>query len=400
VREALILAGGVGSRLGELTADLPKPLIDVGGVPFIDTLLWNVRRHGIQRIVFSLGVHADRFVEHLDSLSWPEVEIICRVEPEPLGTGGALAFAGAALADDEFLLLNGDTLFDFNYLDLALQRREQRVPAALALREVHDAGRYGAVVLAEESVVGFSEKSSEGSGLVNGGVLALSRSVIDRLPAGASSLERDLMPTLIAEGLVVGRRYEGYFVDIGTPHSLTAARAGLPKWRRKPAVFLDRDGVLNVDRGHVHTPDEFEWMPKAIEAVKWLNDRGFLVFAVTNQAGIAKGYYSEGDYVAFERWISDRLAERGAHVDATYHCPHHPEGRGEYGQVCGCRKPAPGMLLQAIADWELDTRRTVLLGDKESDLAAAAAAGVPGFLVAPDEDILDATRRVIAQILK
>ena len=108
MREALILAGGAGSRLGELTAGLPKPLIDVGGTPFIDTLLWNIRRYGIERFVFSLGFQASPLIEHLESLSLPGVETVFCVEPEPLGTGGALAFAGAALVDDEFLLFNGE----------------------------------------------------------------------------------------------------------------------------------------------------------------------------------------------------------------------------------------------------------------------------------------------------
>lgn len=400
VREALILAGGAGSRLGELTSGMPKPLIEVGGVPFIDTLLWNICRHGINRIVFSLGLHADVLIKHLQSFTFPEVEIVYRVEPEPFGTGGALAFAGAALLGEEFLLFNGDTLFDFNYLDLLLMRREMQACCAVALREVSDSGRFGTVTLTGHRVSRFAEKSSGESGLVNGGVIAFARSVLDQLPSGASSLEQDLMPRLVAGGSVVGRPYGGYFTDIGTPTSLAGARSELSAWRSKPAVMFDRDGVLNVDRGHVHAPADFEWMPRAPETIKWLNDQGFLVFVVTNQAGIAKGYYTERQYKDFERWISDRLAEIGAHVDAVYYCPHHPEGLGRYRQVCDCRKPAPGLLLRAISDWSLDSRRTLFVGDKESDLAAAVGAGVVGLLKTPEEDILTAVQRAAAQILK
>jgi D-glycero-D-manno-heptose 1,7-bisphosphate phosphatase len=136
--------------------------------------------------------------------------------------------------------------------------------------------------------------------------------------------------------------------------------------------------VLNVDHGHVATPERFEWVPGAREAVKAVNDAGMLAIAVTNQAGIAKGLYTQDEYLAFERWIAECLAEGGAHLDAVYHCPHHPEGQGEFRVVCECRKPAPGMVLSAIADWGLDTGSTVLLGDKASDLEAARAAGVEG----------------------
>lgn len=397
MREALILAGGAGTRLGELAGGLPKSLVDAGGAPFVDSLLWNLRRHGYDRIVFSLGIHGERFTEYLGSLSLPGVEIAYKIEPAPLGTGGALAFAGEELTGDDFLLLNGDTLFDFNYLDLALRRRERHALGALALRHVPDAARFGGVTLAGDSIAAFAEKCVAGPGLVSGGAGIYGRSLLERLPAGASSLERDILPGLAREGLLVGREYGGYFIDIGTPESLAAAQNEIPRWRHKPAVLFDRDGVLNVDRGHVHIPDEFQWMPGAVEAVKWLNDRGFLVFVITNQAGIAKGYYKESEYLAFERWIAERLAERGAHIDATYYCPHHPEGLGEYGRACDCRKPAPGLVLRAIAEWGLDPARTVFLGNSGSDLAAASSAGVRALLLPAGARVDDVVRRSIVE---
>jgi D,D-heptose 1,7-bisphosphate phosphatase len=190
----------------------------------------------------------------------------------------------------------------------------------------------------------------------------------------------------------VGREYGGYFVDMGTPESLSTARGQLPAWRDKSAVLLDRDGVINVDKGHVHTPDEFEWVTDAPAAIKWLNDRGFLVFVVTNQAGIAKGYYTETEYRAFERWISDRLAEYGAHIDQSYYCPHHPEGSGVYRRQCDCRKPAPGLLMQLKSDWRLDPNRAIFIGDKQSDLEAADKAGIRGILFHHSDSLLDTVK--------
>lgn len=153
-----------------------------------------------------------------------------------------------------------------------------------------------------------------------------------------------------------------------------------PKTAR-PAAFLDRDGVLNFDRGYPHRPDQIDWIAGAAAAVRLLNRRGYRVFVVTNQGGVARGYYGEQDVRALHRWMADRLAESGARVDAFYYCPHHPtEGVPPYRIACDCRKPRPGMLLQAMADWPVRREGSFLIGDRETDLAAADAAGIPGHL--------------------
>ena len=149
----------------------------------------------------------------------------------------------------------------------------------------------------------------------------------------------------------------------------------------RPAVFFDRDGVLNQDRGYVHRREEFEWLEGAKAAVKELNDRGYLVFVVTNQAGVAYGYYDEDAVESLHRWMAEDLAADGAHIDGFYYCPHHPAGKHPaYAIVCECRKPKPGLLLAAMRDWNIDSGRSLLIGDKESDTKAAEAAGVRALL--------------------
>lgn len=380
MREALILAGGFGTRLGRLTTDTPKPLLEVGGRPFIDHVVWNLERHGVRRIVVSCGHLAHEFSEHFARNPHGNSEVVVVTEPEPLGTGGAIALASRELSGDDVLILNGDTLFDLNYLDLALLRRRSGAPLALALRGVPDAARYGAVVLRDDHVSAFAEKTRSGSGLISGGVYAAATSWLRTLSPAPHSFEHDDIPGLVAAGAVVAREYHGWFVDIGTPDSIASARRDIGQWRDKPAVFLDRDGVLNVDHGHVASADRFEWVDGAPEAVKLINDSGALAIVVTNQAGIAKGLYTESGYRDFEAWIDARLAEHGAHLDATYHCPHHPQGIGDLGMVCDCRKPSPGMLQEAIREFGIDPDRAVLIGDRSRDIVAAEAAGVRGVL--------------------
>lgn len=162
------------------------------------------------------------------------------------------------------------------------------------------------------------------------------------------------------------------------------------------AVFLDRDGVLNRDLNYVHSPDRFEPVPGAAEAIAWLNARGLKVVFVTNQGGIGRGYYSEDQLADFTRWIEDWLLERGARIEATYYCPHHPTaGQGRYLLACGCRKPEPGMIRAGIADFDLDPAQCLLIGDQKTDIGAAEAAGIPGHLF-DGSNLASFVRRLLA----
>ena len=261
LREAVVLAGGRGTRLGSLTDEVPKPMLEVAGRPFVEHIVWNLARHGIERVVVSSGYRSDALVAGLGDGTQLGVEIVHVIEDEPAGTGGALALASGALSDDIFLVVNGDTLFDVNYLDLALLlRSEPDAQVALGLRRVEDADRFGSVTVSGTRVERFAEKSEAGEGLVSGGVYVMRRSALEGLPLGESSLEADLFPSLVESGGLLAREYPGFFVDIGVPDELERAQSAVRSWRHKPALFLDRDGVLNEDRGHVHTAGEFRWI--------------------------------------------------------------------------------------------------------------------------------------------
>ena len=149
----------------------------------------------------------------------------------------------------------------------------------------------------------------------------------------------------------------------------------------RPAVFLDRDGVVNADKGYVHDIDEFEWMPGAVEAMRFLNQRGYLVFVVTNQSGIGLRYYQEEEFMFLTLWMLEHVDNAGVNIDAVYYCPHHPESPDqEYLAVCPARKPGAGMLTRAAEEFEIDVSRSFLVGNRESDLGAAKAFGIPGYM--------------------
>ena len=149
---------------------------------------------------------------------------------------------------------------------------------------------------------------------------------------------------------------------------------------KRPAAFLDRDGVLNVDHGYTHRPDQLEWIPGAPEAVRMLNNAGYYVIVITNQSGVARGYFNEAAVQQFHAHMQDALRAQGAHIDAFYYCPHYPEGTvKELAMRCRCRKPSPGMLEQAAREWPINLDRSFLIGDKDDDMAAAAAFRIRGI---------------------
>jgi len=192
---------------------------------------------------------------------------------------------------------------------------------------------------------------------------------------GLALLHRNIPPAEL--GRLPRRHAKGVCFDLAIPTELEAARAQLPGLLHRPALFLDRDGVLNVDHGYVGTRARFEWMPGAREAVRAASDRGWHVFVVTNQSGIARGMYSEDEARTLLRWMADELRAAGGTIDDLRYCPHHAEATDpRYRQDCDCRKPAPGMILDLLRAWEVNPARALLVGDQASDLAAAHDAGI------------------------
>ena len=163
------------------------------------------------------------------------------------------------------------------------------------------------------------------------------------------------------------------------PGSSGASPAAAGRRCRAKAVFFDRDGTLNVDIHYLHRPEDFQWIPGAQEAIKFVNDRGYLAILVTNQSGVARGYYPESDVVRVYDWMNAELQRSGAHLDALYYCPHHPDGSvPQYAKICTCRKPSPGLVNRACRDLAIDKAKSYFVGDTETDMACARNAGVRG----------------------
>jgi D,D-heptose 1,7-bisphosphate phosphatase len=403
LKQAVFLVGGRGTRLGVLTDGTPKPFITVAGRPFLSYLIDNAVRHGFDDILLLAGYRGDvlraawgKGSVGAAALMREGVRITIVEEPSAAGTAGALVHVRDRL-DEKFLLANGDSFFDFNWLDLLTLDTADDWLARIALRQVPDGSRYGRVELTGERVTAFAARGGSGPALVNGGVYLLRRSVLDHVDRVPLSIEHDVFPRLTTAGRMYGRAYERFFIDIGVPEDLARADATLSDAYRRPAAFLDRDGVLNVDHGHVHRREDFDWVPGAKEAIKHLNDIGYFVFVITNQAGIAHGYYSEEDMHSLHRWVAAELQKIGAHIDRIEYCPDHPDGVVErYRRVPHRRKPAPGMILACSARWPVDCDKSFVIGDKQIDLDAARAANIAGYLF-KDGNLFAHVRQILKQ---
>jgi D,D-heptose 1,7-bisphosphate phosphatase len=389
-RQAVCLVGGRGSRLGLLTEATPKPLLEVGGRPFVDYLIHEARRFGLERMLLLAGHSAGEIIRHYSGKMVGDLSIEVIAESTPAGTAGALVNAAAAL-DPTFFLVNGDSFFDFNWLSLGrvLDRDDWTMHAALA-RDI-PGGRYGRVETVGDRITSFLPKG-ESALPINAGIYLVRRRVLARIRTIPCSLENDILPSLAVDGELLGYPAQGAFIDIGVPHDFDRGQQAMPQYMRRPAAFLDRDGVINHDDNYVHRPEQVRWVDGAIDAIRWLNDEGYYVFVVTNQAGVARGYYAEDDVNSLHAWMQNEFWRSGAHVDSFEYCPYHPEGTVEqYRRASELRKPGPGMLLKLQKDWDTDVPGSFMIGDRDIDMQAAAAAGIAGYKF-PGGNLLDFVR--------
>jgi D,D-heptose 1,7-bisphosphate phosphatase len=399
IDQCAILVGGLGSRLGSLTQDTPKPMLPCGDRPFLAWLMRELMRFGVTNFVLLTGHLSDvieSMLEVVTSRLPSSVRVTISREPTRQGTGGAIFQARDRLAD-RFLLCNGDSLFDCNVARLLSAAASAPEDAAgwMALRRLEDVSRFGSVVINGGRIMQFEARSGQrGPGLINGGIYLFDRRIVDRLHP-ACSLEADVLPGMAEDGMLRGIEAEGYFRDIGVPDDFARSQQEIPALLHRRALFLDRDGVINVDHGYVGTRDRFEFMPGALETIRLATNAGWHVFIVTNQSGVARGHYTESQVTDLLGWVADEARRAGGTIDDARYCPFHEEATVDaYRRASDWRKPAPGMLLDLMRAWEVDPAQCVMIGDQPTDLQAASAAGVRGHLF-PGGNLLEFTRPLL-----
>jgi histidinol-phosphate phosphatase family protein len=399
--QAVILAGGKGTRLAEvLGMDIPKPMAPVLGVPLLERLVLLLKDQGIDDVMLLLHHRAGVVREHFGAGAKFGLRIRCIEETAPRGTAGALVDALPHL-EEEFLVLYGDTLVDMDFrrmlafhqtkqADLTLFAHPNDHPHDSDLVEVDSEWRVTAVRPYPHP------EGSEYRNLVNAALYVMRRDLLACTgEEGVIDIAKHALPRWLQEGKqVFAYRGDGYIKDMGTPERLQKVEGDWQsgsvarKSGRSPrvAVFLDRDGTLNVEKGHLARADDLELIPRVGAAIRELNRAGIPAIVITNQPVIARGEADFEDVEAIHRRLENLLAKDGAFVDAIFYCPHHPD-RGFEGErpelkiKCDCRKPAPGLVDAACEHFSIDRLNSWFVGDSGRDLECAKNAGLQPVLV-------------------
>ena len=404
---AVILVGGRGTRLGSVTSQLPKPLVPIDGRAVLDRQLDQLHRYGIDDVTLLANHLADRIEAHVAARSEPLPRVRVHRERAPLGTAGGLHEIAAELTDP-FLLVYGDVLFD---VDLRRLIGAHRASSGLATLVVHPNDHPYDSDLVEIDVTDritavHSKPHAPGRhlhNLVNAGLYVLSPRILDAIPRGESSdFGRDVFPAIHATERIYGYPTPEYIKDMGTPErmarvSADVASGKVARWNLehpRPAVFLDRDGVLNATDGYVDTPEKLHLLPGVAAAVRRLNESDYLSVVVTNQPVVARNMTTLAGLDAIHRKLETELGEGHAWLDALHFCPHHPDGGfpGENAALkieCDCRKPKTGMIDAACARFNIDMGRSYMIGDSARDILCGKAAGVTTIGVRTGEGCRD-----------
>ena len=380
VYEAIILAGGMGTRLRDVVADLPKSMAPVNGRPFISYVIDYLRMQGIQRFIFSLGYQWE-VIENYLSEHYPTLDYSIVLEKESLGTGGAIHLAIQKAKGKNVAVANGDTLFKVKLDSLVSCHQTADAECTLALKPMQNFDRYGVVETDEKGrIISFKEKQFYKSGLISGGFYIMNKEkFLLRSFEQKFSIEKDYLEKFYKEGKFYGSVQEGYFIDIGIPDDYNKARTDLlppqldlsmidKSW----TLFLDRDGVINEERlgEYVLHWGEFIFGKGVLHTFKKLSDTFGRVIVVSNQRGVGKQLMTETDLQTIHLEMQREVEIVGGKIDNIYYCT-------EKDDKCFYRKPNPGMALQAVNDFpEIDLNKSIMVGNKPSDMRFGRSAGM------------------------
>ena len=400
--QAVIMAGGKGTRLAEITKNIiPKPMVPVCGKPLLEWQIEKLKEYGVDHVTMIVGFLGDVIREHFGDGSAFGIKIDYITEEEPLGTAGALYYYRAMLEEDDFLLIFGDIFFDFDIRRMLYYHSLRH--AAVTLMAHPNIHPYDSDLIRTDEdgrVTGFDSKHNKRDywydNCVNAGIYVMNRSVLSKLhKVKKRDLEKELLAGMVKKNeAVYAYRTPEFVRDVGTVDRIRKTEADIVSGltaaknlnNRQKAIFLDRDGTLNVYQGFIRREEDFELEKGVCHALQKINSSGYLAVCVTNQPVIARGELSFSGLENIHNKMKTLLGREGAYLDDVLFCPHHPDG-GYEGEVpelkvrCRCRKPEPGMLEEAADKFNIDLASSWIIGDGTIDMETGRRAGVKTVLV-------------------
>lgn len=377
VKEAIILAGGLGTRLRSEVKELPKSMAPIGTRPYLEYLFDILISGGIQKLIVSIGYKSDHIKNHFRD-EYKQVAIEYVLEESPLGTGGAIKKAMKSVKGEYVLVTNGDSMIKADIQKQYAAHVESNADVSFALKPMKDFNRYGKITIAEDNRIHlFEEKQAVKEGLINAGLYIFKTRSFNQLDfPDVFSIERDYFERYVKTHHFVGIVTNGYFLDIGIPDDFARAQfeiAVFPLINKAWTLFLDRDGVINkkIDGDYVRSNDQFEILPGVLDALSLFSKYFGRIVVVTNQQGVGKGLMSTADVEAIHHNLKSSAKRARAHIDFIYYAPQLAS------ENSAMRKPNTGMALQAKADYpEIDFSKSIMVGDSPSDMEFGKASGM------------------------
>lgn len=395
----VIMAGGKGTRISSLVSDIPKPMIKINDKPVLEYEIECLRRQGFKDIIITVSHLGQIIMDYFGDGSKFGVRIEYYFEKEPLGNAGAL-FRIKDKLSEVFLLLNADAIFDVDFNRMIKYHREKDALVTLFTHPNSHPYDSGLIITdKDDRVIKWLTKEDERpkwyKNRVNAGIHVINRKVLDvNIDTPKIDLDRQILKPLSGSGKMVVYDSPEYVKDMGTPERYFKVvedfKNGIVESRnlskKQKAIFLDRDGTLNKYVGFLTDIDELQLIDGVTEAIKKINDSQYLAIVITNQPVVARGEVSFDELDEIHNKLETLLGKDGAYLDAIYYCPHHPHS-GYEGEVkelkfdCECRKPKPGLILQAAKDFNIDLSNSFMIGDSESDVLCGNNAGCKSFLI-------------------
>ena len=411
--KTVIMAGGRGTRIASVARDIPKPMIPICGKPVLAHEIECLRAQGFTDILLTVSYLGRQIMEYFGDGANFGVHIEYYFEEEPLGNAGALFRLRDKLTED-FLLLNADSVFDVDFNRFVAFHRAHGGLATLFTHpndHPYDSGLL--IADARNAVTHWLTKEDERprwyQNRVNAGLHILSPNLLEQeFGTPKVDLDRQILKPLAGTGKLYCYDSPEYVKDMGTPERLAAVIRDFSSGRvtarnlknKQRAVFLDRDGTVNKYVGFLRNIDDFELLPGTAEAIRKINQSGYLAILVTNQPVIARGEVTVGQLREIHNKLETLLGREGAYIDAIYYCPHHPD-KGFPGEIselkidCGCRKPKPGLFLRAAEDYNISLKESWMIGDRESDRLAGEAAGCRCVQMETNGDLRGAVQEIL-----
>jgi len=391
--QAVILAGGLGTRLLPLTRNMPKPMILFHGKPFLEYLIELLREQGIRRILLLLGHLPEKVMDYFGDGRRFGVKIAYNVSPVKDETGMRMKRAVDRM-DEVFLFLYCDNYVPFQYSKMWKLYQEQKVPALVTIYDNKDGYTKSNIRIDESGRVDVYDKTRTAENLqgVDIGFMIMRRDILDLMPDGNVSFEKTVYPKLVEKRQLHAYVNHHRYYSVGDLKRLPLTEAF---FARERVVLIDRDGVLNkkMPQGeYVSSWADWEWLNGALDGLRLLYEKGYRCVLISNQAGIARGMIEPKALEEIHDRMKQEVADHGGRIDAIYVCPHH------WDEGCFCRKPNPGMLFSAQKDFHFDLSKVVFIGDDERDGIAANAAGCTWAEVKESQSLFDIAQQLSEKV--